>query len=232
MSNDDYFNFENKDRDFPFYKKNPYVPKSGWIVLIFAVIVGMLMQGITGNEIIDGILFMLIVLIPVLYYLNWDYTAIFQKPKSKEVLLAIGLFAGYMIYSLVVGSVLDFYGWGATPTIDENSLNIASTFALLFSLMGEELIKFIPFMLFLRIFYKYSNNRKLSIVVSMIIVMVFFALLHAMDFRSLFSVLVLQGLGSIFEFIGYIKTKNIWISYITHLCTDVFIFVLIIMGLG
>lgn len=232
MSNDDYFNFENKDRDFPFYKKNPYVPKSGWIVLIFAVIVGMLMQGITGNEIIDGILFMLIVLIPVLYYLNWDYTAIFQKPKSKEVLLAIGLFAGYMIYSLVVGGVLDFYGWGATPTIDENSLNIASTFALLFSLMGEELIKFIPFMLFLRIFYKYSNNRKLSIVVSMIIVMVFFALLHAMDFRSLFSVLVLQGLGSIFEFIGYIKTKNIWISYITHLCTDVFIFVLIIMGLG
>ena len=222
MSNDDYFNFENEDRDFPFYKKNPYVPKSGWIVLIVASIVGMLMQGLTGNEI----------LVPVLYYLKWDYTAIFQKPKSKEVLLAIGLFVGYMIYSLAVGSVLDYYGWSATPTIAENSLNIASIVALLFSLMGEELIKFVPFMLFLRILYKYSNNRKLSVVVSMLIVMVFFALLHAMDFRSLFSVLVLQGLGSIFEFIGYIKTKNIMVSYITHLCTDVFIFVLIIMGVA
>ena len=96
----------------------------------------------------------------------------------------------------------------------------------------EELIKFVPFMLFLRILYKYSNNRKLSVVVSMLIVMVFFALLHAMDFRSLFSVLVLQGLGSIFEFIGYIKTKNIMVSYITHLCTDVFIFALIMMGVA
>lgn len=232
MSNDDYFNFENEDRDFPFYKKNPHVPKSGWIVLIVASIVGMLMQGLTGNEILDGILFILIVLVPVLYYLKWDYTAIFQKPKSKEVLLAIGLFAGYMIYSLAVGSVLDYYGWSATPTIAENSLNIASIVALLFSLMGEELIKFVPFMLFLRILYKYSNNRKLSVVVSMLIVMVFFALLHAMDFRSLFSVLVLQGLGSIFEFIGYIKTKNIMVSYITHLCTDVFIFALIMMGVA
>lgn len=190
------------------------------------------MQGLTGNEILDGILFMLIVLVPVLYYLKWDYAAIFQKPKSKEVLLAIGLFAGYMIYSLAVGSVLDYYGWSATPTIAVNSLNIASIVALLFSLMGEELIKFVPFMLFLRILYKYSNNRKLSVVVSMLIVMVFFALLHAMDFRSLFSVLVLQGLGSIFEFIGYIKTKNIMVSYITHLCTDVFIFALIIMGVA
>ena len=143
MSNDDYFNFENEDRDFPFYKKNPYVPKSGWIVLI-----------------------------------------------------------------------------------------VASIVALLFTLMGEELIKFVPFMLFLRILYKYSNNRKLSVVVSMLIVMVFFALLHAMDFRSLFSVLVLQVLGSIFEFIGYIKTKNIMVSYITHLCTDVFIFALIMMGVA
>ena len=97
--------------------------------------------------------------------------------------------------------------------------------------MGEELIKFIPFIFFLRLFYKYSNNRKLSVVVSMILVMAFFGLLHAMDTKSILSVLLLQGAGSIFEFYGYIKTKNILISYITHLCTDVFLFILIIMGL-
>ena len=106
-----------------------------------------------------------------------------------------------------------------------------SIFPLLFSLMGEELIKFIPFIFFLRLFYKYTNNRKLSIIVSMIFVMVFFGLLHAMDTKSIVSVLLLQGAGSIFEFYGYIKTKNILISYITHLCTDVFLFVLVILGL-
>ena len=97
--------------------------------------------------------------------------------------------------------------------------------------MGEELIKLIPFLLFLRIFYKYSNNRKLSIVAAMLLVMVFFAMLHLMDLKSLPSVLLMQGLGSIFEFYGYIKTKNVFISYITHLLTDVFIFALIVVGM-
>ena len=98
--------------------------------------------------------------------------------------------------------------------------------------MGEELIKLIPFLFFLRLFFKFSNNRKLSIVAAMILVMVFFAMLHLMDLKSLPSVLLIQGLGSIFEFYGYIKTKNVFVSYITHLLTDVFIFTLVILGMA
>lgn len=231
MSNIDYFKFENKDLDFPVYKKNPYIPKSGWIVLIIAMIVGFLMQGLSGNEMIDSILFCFIVLIPLLYYLKWDFKALFQKPKAKEIGLAVALFAGYLIYSYTVGSVLDYFSLTGTSTLEGVSITWASIPPLLFSLMGEELIKLIPFLLFLRIFYKYSNNRKLSIVAAMLLVMVFFAMLHLMDLKSLLSVLLMQGLGSIFEFYGYIKTKNVFISYITHLLTDVFIFALIVVGM-
>lgn len=232
MSNIDYFKFENKDLDFPVYKKNPYIPKSGWIVLIIAMIVGFLMQGLSGNEMIDSILFCFIVLIPLLYYLKWDFKALFQKPKAKEIGLAVALFAGYLIYSYTVGSVLDYFSLTGTSTLEGISITWASIPPLLFSLMGEELIKLIPFLLFLRIFYKYSNNRKLSIVAAMLLVMVFFAMLHLMDLKSLLSVLLMQGLGSIFEFYGYIKTKNVFISYITHLLTDVFIFALIVVGMA
>ncbi|MBQ6444029.1 MAG: CPBP family intramembrane metalloprotease [Methanosphaera sp.] len=79
--------------------------------------------------------------------------------------------------------------------------------------------------------YKYTDNHKVSIIVSMIIVMIFFALLHLTDMKSLVSVLVLQGFGSIFEFYGYVKTKNLLAPYITHLCTDMFIFILVLSGL-
>lgn len=232
MSNIDYFKFENNDLDFPVYKKNPYIPKSGWIVLIIAMIVGFLMQGLSGNEMIDSILFCFIVLVPLLYYLKWDFKALFQKPKAKEIGLAVALFAGYLIYSYTVGSVLDYFSLTGTSTLEGISITWASIPPLLFSLMGEELIKLIPFLLFLRIFYKYSNNRKLSIVAAMLLVMVFFAMLHLMDLKSLLSVLLMQGLGSIFEFYGYIKTKNVFISYITHLLTDVFIFALIVVGMA
>ena len=232
MSNIDYFNFENKDLDFPVYDKNPHIPKRGWVVLLIAMFAGFMMQGLTGNEMIDAILFCFIVLIPLLYYLKWDYRALFQKPKAKEVGLAVALFIGYIIYSLIVGSALDYFSLTGTSTIEGVTLTFTSIPPLLFSLMGEELIKLIPFLFFLRLFFKFSNNRKLSIVAAMTLVMVFFAMLHLMDLKSLLSVLLIQGLGSIFEFYGYIKTKNVFISYTTHLLTDVFIFTLVIMGVA
>ena len=40
MAETDWFRFEDKDYDFPFYNKNPYIPKWGWIVLFFIFPIG------------------------------------------------------------------------------------------------------------------------------------------------------------------------------------------------
>lgn len=230
MSEISWFNFENKDLDFPIYKKNPHVPKWGWIVLLIAMLAGFIFM--IGTSIFAALLSMLIILIPLLYFLKWDYKAIFQKPKAKDIGLAVALFVGYIIYSLLMGTALEYLGIAGGDLVDYATMTWMSIPPLFFSLMSEELIKFIPFMFFMRVIYKYSNNRKLSVIVSMIIVMIFFASLHALDFNMFLFAIFIQGLGSIFEFIGYIKTKNILISYITHLCTDVFIFILIILGVA
>ena len=229
MSNIDWFKFENKDLDFPIYKNNPHISKKGWIVLFIALAIGYIF--VQGSQIQEGIISCIVLIVPVLYYLNWDYKAIFQKPALKDVALAVGLFIGYILYAYAMTIVLSNFGIGgssdASPTI--TFIDIPP---LLFSLMGEEFIKFIPFIFFLRIFFKYTDNRKLSVIVSMLGVMVLFASIHAYNFEMLMFALFIQGLGSIFEFIGYIKTKNVLISYITHLCTDVFIYLIIIMGIG
>ena len=141
------------------------------------------------------------------------------------------LFAGYMIYSLALLAVLEQFRIVGGDLVGESRVTVISLFPLVFTLMTEELIKFIPFMFFLRVGYKYSHNRKMSVVVAMLLVMAFFATLHAFNFNMLIFALFIRGLGSIFEFIGYIKTKNILISYITHLCTDVFIFTIVLLGL-
>ena len=148
----------------------------------------------------------------------------------KDVALAVGLFIAYILYAYVMTIILSNFGiagnWDASP------ITFIDIPPLLFSLMGEEFVKFIPFIFFLRILFKYTNNRKLSIIVSVLGVMVLFACMHTYDFKMLMFALFIQGFGSIFEFIGYIKTKNVLISYITHLCTDVFIYLIIIMGIG
>ena len=220
MSEINWFKFENKDLDFPIYNKNPYVPKWGWIVLFISLIICYIFVG--TESVIPAIVSMLIPLIPLLYFLKWDYHAIFQKPKAKDIALAIGLFIGYLIYAAVMAAILDQFGFSGVTTQDISS-TAAIIPALFFSLMGEEFIKLIPFLFLLTVFFKYSDNRKLSVIASMLVVMIMFAALHAEDLRTLVFAIFVQGFGSIFEFIGYFKTKNVFISYLTHLMTDIFI---------
>ncbi len=228
MSEIDWFKFENKDLDFPFYKKNPYIPKWGWIILFFVMFIGLFLS--MSSKIHITALSCIVIIVPVLYFLKWDYKAIFQKPKAKEILLAVGLFVGYIIYALAMSTVLENFGiigGGANTTI---TTTIMDTIPLFFALMSEEFVKFIPFMFFLRVIFKFSNNRKMSVIISVLFVMIFFAFLHAYDVKTLIFAIFIQGFGSIFEFIGYIKTKNILISYITHLCTDLFILLIGMLG--
>ena len=138
----DWFKFENKDKDFPFYRKNPYIPKWGWIVLLFATLIGLVLS--ISSNIFITILSCIVLILPVLYFLKWDYKAIFQKPSIKDILLAVGLFVGYMVYALIVGVLLENIGLNGA-TLTPETVTVMTFVSLVFQLMSEEFVKFIPF---------------------------------------------------------------------------------------
>lgn len=224
-----------ESRDFPFYRHNPRISSGGWLLLILSVPVALLVYALVGfeSEIIASVLFCLIMLIPLLYFSKWDYSLMFRKPTKNEIILAILMFAGYMIYALCLGSVLDMVGLGGVEasSAEEVGVTIQSTVGLLFSMMAEELLKFIPLMFFMRLVYKFTDNLKISVAVSTAIVLLGFGLLHyAPPTNTIVSVLLLQGLGSLFEMYGYLKTKNLFVPYISHLLTDAVMFIIILVG--
>lgn len=224
-----------ESRDFPFYRHNPRISSGGWLLLILSVPVALLVYALVGfeSEIIASVLFCLIMLIPLLYFSKWDYSLMFRKPTKNEIILAILMFAGYMIYALCLGSVLDMVGLGGVEasSAEEVGVTIQSTVGLLFSMMGEELLKFIPLMFLMRLVYKFTDNLKISVAVSTAIVLLGFGLLHyAPPTNTIVSVLLLQGLGSLFEMYGYLKTKNLFVPYISHLLTDAVMFIIILVG--
>lgn len=228
----EFFKFEDTSRDFPYYRHNPKISKGAWIVLLLAVPISFLVYAIFSieHEIIGSILFVLVLLIPLMYFSNWDFSLIFHKPTKSEIRLAVLLFIGYMIYAIAVGEVLDLIGQSSTVSGDYFGVNWEMLFSLVFSMLAEELVKFIPLMFFMRLLYKFTNNRKLSIVVSTAVILIFFGLLHYdPGITPIMSVLVIQGLGSIFELYGYIKTKNLFVPYLCHLLTDGFIFLLMLL---
>jgi len=219
-------------RDFPYYNHNPRLSKAAWIVLLLAVPIAYLTYGVTvfDNEIVSSIAFCLIMLIPLLYFSNWDYKLLFSKPTKNEIILAALMFIGYMTYAILMGSALDYFGLSSTATAEASSDTIFSLISLIFAMMGEELIKFIPLMFFMRLFYKITNKREISFAISSVIIMIYFGLLHY-DFTSLAQCLLLQGLGTVFELYGYYKTKNLFVPYLSHLFTDVFIMIIVLIGL-
>ena len=183
-----------------------------------------------SDKVYFAILGCIVFIVPVLYFLKWDYKAILRIPSSRDLLLVVALFVGYMIYAIVIGAVLDQVGIVSSGTVDPGSLGVMTLIKSIFSVLGEEFIKFIPFMFFLRVIYKYSNNRKLSVIISVALVMLMFASIHAYNPIMFLFALCIQGFGSIFEFYGYIKTKNIMVSYLCHLLTDEFIFIIALLG--
>ena len=207
-----------EDRDFPYYRNNPRISKGAWVLLLFLVPFGLITTALFDNELLAGIYFCFILLIPLLYFSNWDYKLLFHRPTKNELILAVLMF---IVFQLVPA--------GAESAFQD--IDIISLVSLLFSMMGEELLKFIPLMFFMRVFFRFTNRRNLSFVLSMILVLVFFAFLHyEPSTTSLVSILLLQGAGSLVEMYGYAKTKNLLVPYISHLLTDGFVFTIILLG--
>ena len=103
-------------RDFPYYRNNPRISKKGWIVLLLSIPFSYIIYSIIslGSEFIGSLAFCLLLLIPLLYYSNWDYSLLFKKKKKNELILAFLMFIGYMVYSTVVGIILENTGAGGS----------------------------------------------------------------------------------------------------------------------
>lgn len=221
--------FEN--RDFPFYDENPRMSKIGWLVLLVSVPFALFSFRYVcfySNEFAGSIVFLLILLIPLLYFSDWDYSLFFRRPTKDELILAVVMFLAFFIYSSIMTNLLDASGLASITSGDADIIPIIS---LVFSMMAEELVKFVPLMFLLRVLFKYTSNRRMSIVVSSAITLVFFALIHLEPGVSLLSVLLIQGLGSLFHLYVYLKTKNLFASYLSHLMTDAFVLIMAMLGI-
>ncbi|MBR0472195.1 MAG: hypothetical protein IJI98_05805 [Methanosphaera sp.] len=210
------------------------MPVTGWILLFISILLGFILSASVYDysEFLSSLIQCTVMFIPLLYYLGWDYKLIIRWPTRDEVKLAILMFLGYICYAMVMIIILETLGLtGSGGVVPEDYVTIETIISLIFSMMSEELIKFIPLMFFMRLFYKFSQKRKLSFIVSAIIVMAGFGLLHYTDGVTLYSVLLIQGLGSIFEVYGYYKTRNLLVPYLSHLLTDAFLMSIMLLQL-
>ena len=133
--------------------------------------------------------------------------------------------------SAILQNVLHY---SLAPNAILTEFNSPSVFLIIISLMqliGEEFFKIFMLLILMYVVYKLTNNRGLSISLGLIITLAIFGFAHYRAYSGrILQILLIQGLGSIFDLYAYMKTKNVVVSYIIHVIIDYISFILSMLG--
>lgn len=227
---DDFFKFENKDLDFPFYNRIPKISAIDWLVLLLGLLmlIGIFIIPYQLDDNIVSILICLVLLVPLLYVSRGKISLFVRKPEKRDIKLIILCLLGYYAYTLTLSLLLSQIGIETTSNVIlETDMDIVFWITTFIQLFGEELIKIVTFLITLFLTYKLTNNRKISVICGVITSMLFFGLLHYNAYNgALVQIISIIGIGSIFCTYPYLKTKNIVPGYIVHVLIDSIVFIL------
>ncbi len=211
-------------KDIPFYNNIPKLAKLDWAILTGSVLllIGFLTIIPLPSEYLS-ISFFLLGLLPALYICKGKYNIFFKKISLKDIKLIILLLIGMYIYSIVMGAVIVRLTGSIAGHSEMNTIpSLIFVISMIIQIFGEEFFKIFLLLILMYLVYRFTNNYKSSIIIGLIGSMVIFGLCHYRAYNGMIlQILLLQGFGSIFEYFAYIKTKNLWVSYLLHLLRDI-----------
>jgi hypothetical protein len=162
----------------------------------------------------------LVMLLPTLYVLRGNLNLLFKRIRRGDIKVIFICVILSLAYSFAMIFLLLQVGIASSEPVEGLTLTLISFISMVFQLMGEELFKILTFLLSMFVLYRFSDNRKVSLVISLFISMAAFGLMHGGFYGGFLQVFLIQGLGSIFNFYAYLKTRNIFVSYVAHLIFD------------
>lgn len=240
MSDRKYFKSEEQSIDFPYYNGKPQSLTVGqWSVLVLVLVVQFFIMSTVKLSFLPVhvatiVMDLFLVLVPLgllKLFTGQVFGPLFKPLKVRDT----GIIIKYVLLAFVVSIastiVLNIVGWhtsdnGASAQVTSMTSYLFLFIDNIFSLFWEELISLIPFLAVLALL-QHRMSRKTAIITSTLVTSIFFGALHLpsyswnvpMVFTSIVAIrLVLNA--------SYIKTKNIWVTYLIHLVYDSFVFAL------
>lgn len=229
----DFFRFEDDNRDFPFYNEKPKLSKIDWAILLIGVsiFIGIIIIPNNINRNIIPLILGLSTLLPILYVSRGNWNLFFRMPKLKDIPLIILCTLLYYSYSLTMIFILHGAGVGTNGNAVTTNINIFLCLGLIIQILGEELFKVILMLIVMFLVYNFTNKRKISMICGLVISLLIFGLIHYNSYNgALAQIIFVIGFGSIFYTYAYLKTKNVIVAYISHILIDGIVFGAIILS--
>ena len=236
MIDSNFFRFERKNDDFPFYNddKTAFTVVQSLFLLIVSIASIFIFESV--GDIIPRVIRPFVnIIIPLGAFIlvtksNW--TKLFRKLQWKDILVVISVLIVNLIVSIVFGALLTkFAGADSNPvahTLQTSSMkdNVMFLIKVIPMLFGEELITIIPFLVILQFATrKLKLSRKNAVLVAWIVSAIIFGALHLKTYNwNIIQAVLGIGIARIILTFAYIKTKNIWVSAIVHILNDWILF--------
>ena len=203
----DKFKFLDDGIDFPFYNDVPKLSTADWsIVLISVILVIITISLFSSHQALKSVMIFLVTIIPALYICKRNYGLFFKRIRLKDIKTIILSFLGYILYVMLI----------ATPILALMHYPLAGNGILPIA----EQLRFLLLLIMYAI-YKSTGNRDISLFIGIVGSLFVFGMAHYTAYSGrIFQILLIQGLGSIFNLYAYMKTKNVFVSYIVHLMID------------
>lgn len=219
------FEFLDDGIDIPFYNDVPKLSTMEWLMLLFAVILMIAyitIKNLPFRESFFPLIIFLLGVVPALYICKGNYKLFFKMPKLKDIKIIVGCVIGNYLYTFIIVFFIVTLGIQTVAHGDSNSqITLVRAINQFIQLWGEEFFKIFILLIVMHGVYKFSNNRNLSLMLGIIVTLFIFGLIHSGTYGGkILQVLLLQGLGSIFELYAYLETKNVVVSYLVHALVD------------
>ena len=218
----DLFFWEQQGLDFPLYNDETLGLWQPLLLIASSLGVLLSLSFLPDSRIITTVALFLGTLAPYLIVARGDIGTIIKKPRLGDIPLVIAMLVLTIAYSFGMALLLMKLGIEIQPNAVVDETRDATFFAfMLFQLFGEEMIKLNLFLGALVLVFRRTGDRKKSIVVAIVITLFIFGIAHLRAYNgSLAQVLLIQGVGSIFDLFLYLRTKNIMTSYVMHVLQD------------
>jgi hypothetical protein len=221
--------------DFPYYNGVPVSLSVGqWILVWAAVAVGLAViyfvpQVNNFEALIPRILLSVIPLAVLALVTRQYWTVIFRKLRPADFLLIIVFAALNLLIAFAMGLMVKaVFGAASDAAVASGFKNASVPDIIAFyvgtavQIVGEEIFTILPFLALMFFFFaKARLPRKTTIILAWMISAVWFGLAHLPAYHwNLAQVLFVQGVSRLVLSLAFIRTKNLWVSFGTHLLYD------------
>lgn len=229
MSKSDFFRFERKNDDFPFYSElqSPSLNLKNSLIFLIAVAVGFALFLIGFGGPVQPFMNVIFPLAAVIFVARSQWTSLFRKLVAKDILLIVGTYIVNLIVTFGVGFIISkLFDVSANPvgeSFNGSFFDALPTFLKMVPMLfGEELITILPFLVVLAFGVKFLKlGRKPAIILAVLVSAVLFGVYHLPTYNwNIVQAVIGIGIARIVLLYPYLKTKNIWTSFIVHVMND------------